>query len=318
MNWVDLLIVLFIVYFLVMGYFQGFIRGTIELLGLVVSLLLTLKLYPGVSQYIENHFGFPMAISKIVSVVCVWFAIYLIYYIVMLFIYKKIPEKIKESKFNRFGGGAPALVKSMIVVSFLLTLILILPIPGKYKDAIAGSQIGGDMIKHSEQAQNYLQKEFGGVVEETLTFLTVKEESDETTNLGFKTTKVSIDETSEKRMLDMVNDERTSRGLKPLVADEKLREVARAHSKDMFEKGYFSHTSLDGKSPFDRMQDAGITFLVAGENLALAPTLDIAHRGLMNSPGHRANILTAEFGKVGIGVIDGDSYGKMFAQEFAD
>ena len=54
------------------------------------------------------------------------------------------------------------------------------------------------------------------------------------------------------------------------------------------------------------------------ENLALAPNVDIAHKGLMNSPGHRANILSPSFGRVGIGVIDGGGYGKMFAQEFAD
>jgi uncharacterized protein YkwD len=74
----------------------------------------------------------------------------------------------------------------------------------------------------------------------------------------------------------------------------------------------------DGKDPFARMEDAGIKFLVAGENLALAPNVDLAHEGLMNSPGHRANILTAEFGKVGIGCIDGGQYGKMFSQEFTD
>ena len=163
-----------------------------------------------------------------------------------------------------------------------------------------------------------MQKEFGGAVNDTLNFIAVKPEGGETTSLGFKSTKNSVDELSENKMLGLVNDERTSRGLKPLQMDKKLQGVARAHSKDMLEKGYFSHTSQDGKSPFDRMHDAGITFLVAGENLALAPDVDIAHNGLMNSPGHRANILTADFGKVGIGVIDVGVYGKMFSQEFTD
>ena len=62
------------------------------------------------------------------------------------------------------------------------------------------------------------------------------------------------------------------------------------------------------EDPFDRMRDAGIVFGTAGENLALAPTLDIAHDGLMNSPGHRANILGTQFRKVGIGVLDGGVY----------
>jgi uncharacterized protein YkwD len=52
--------------------------------------------------------------------------------------------------------------------------------------------------------------------------------------------------------------------------------------------------------------------------LAYAASVDLAHNGLMRSPGHRANILSADFGQVGIGVIDGGIYGKMFTQEFTN
>jgi uncharacterized protein YkwD len=86
----------------------------------------------------------------------------------------------------------------------------------------------------------------------------------------------------------------------------------------MFARGYFAHDTPEGVDPFQRMQQAGIVFGIAGENLALAPTLDMAHNGLMNSPGHRANILRPEFRKVGIGVLDGGIYGKMWVQEFTD
>ena len=66
------------------------------------------------------------------------------------------------------------------------------------------------------------------------------------------------------------------------------------------------------------MDKAGIHFQAAGENLALAPNINLAHQGLMNSPGHRANILSPDFKKVGIGVIDGGIYGEMFVQEFSN
>jgi uncharacterized protein YkwD len=117
-------------------------------------------------------------------------------------------------------------------------------------------------------------------------------------------------------MLDLINNERTSRGLKPLEADPELTEVARRHSADMFARGYFSHYTPEGEDPFDRMKDAGVKFRTAGENLALAPTLQIAHTGLMNSPGHRANILRPQFGRVGIGIMDGGRRGIMVSQEF--
>jgi uncharacterized protein YkwD len=66
------------------------------------------------------------------------------------------------------------------------------------------------------------------------------------------------------------------------------------------------------------MKEAKIKFKSAGENLALAQTLQIAHTNLMNSPGHRANIMNPAFGRVGIGIQDGGFYGLMISQEFRD
>jgi uncharacterized protein YkwD len=84
----------------------------------------------------------------------------------------------------------------------------------------------------------------------------------------------------------------------------------------MFARGYFAHDTPEGRDPFERMREAKIRFETAGENLALAPTVQVAHRGLMNSPGHRANILNAQFGRVGIGIMDGGIRGLMISQEF--
>lgn len=320
MNWVDIIVIAFVIYFLVMGYFQGFLRQTIDLVGLVLSFLFAVKFYPNVTGVIESFVSIPASFAGVIGFFVAWFIFRLLYFFASSFLYKVIPERVKNSKYNRFGGGAPALLRGVVLSAILLTLCLILPIPVQAKDQINNSKIGGSLVKHSANIEAYLEKQFGGAINETLTFLTTKSESgtDETTDLGFKSTKLSVDKFSEEKMLELVNQERTSRGLRALVMDEKLREVARKHSKDMFEKGYFSHTNKEGKSPFDRMHDDGVTFLVAGENLALAPNVDIAHNGLMNSPGHKANILTSDFGKVGIGVIDGGIYGKMFSQEFTD
>jgi uncharacterized protein YkwD len=117
-------------------------------------------------------------------------------------------------------------------------------------------------------------------------------------------------------MLVLVNQERTKRGLRPVKADPEMTRVARAHSIDMFARGYFSHYSPEKKDPFDRMRQAGVKFLTAGENLALGRTLKICHEGLMNSPGHKANILNPSFGRLGIGIMDGGIYGLMISQEF--
>ena len=114
----------------------------------------------------------------------------------------------------------------------------------------------------------------------------------------------------------MINRERIAAGLKPLAPDPELTEVARRHSADMFARGYFAHETPEGRDPFDRMREANVRFLTAGENLALAPTVQVAHIGLMNSPGHRANILNKDFGRVGIGIMDGGIRGLMVTQDF--
>jgi len=120
----------------------------------------------------------------------------------------------------------------------------------------------------------------------------------------------------EQKMLSLVNSARASAGLKPLQADLSLVKLARLKGQDMINKNYFSHTSPTYGSPFDMMKAAGVSYQYAGENLAGAPTVDSAHTNLMNSPGHRANILKSNFTKVGIGVVNGGPYGKMFVQMF--
>ena len=92
-------------------------------------------------------------------------------------------------------------------------------------------------------------------------------------------------------MFSLVNEERAKFGVKVLVWDENLAKVGRNHAKDMFKRGYFSHFSPEGKDLGNRLDEADIDYLAAGENLALAPSVSRAHTGLINSPGHRRNIL---------------------------
>jgi uncharacterized protein YkwD len=120
----------------------------------------------------------------------------------------------------------------------------------------------------------------------------------------------------EARMLQWVNAERKAKGLGALRADPELTKVARAHSRDMLARGYFAHMTPEGKDPFERMRQAKVKYLTAGENLAFAPTLAQAQEALMNSSEHRANILRPAFGRVGIGIMEGGHRGEMVTQVF--
>lgn len=120
----------------------------------------------------------------------------------------------------------------------------------------------------------------------------------------------------ESKMVNLVNQERMNQGVKPLGVNMQLVSLARKKSQDMIDKNYFSHTSPTYGSPFDMMRNAGVSFRTAGENIAGAATTESAHQSLMNSPGHRANILNTSFSQIGIGIVSGSIYGKMFTQMF--
>ena len=127
--------------------------------------------------------------------------------------------------------------------------------------------------------------------------------------------------TMEWRMLRLLNKDRKMHKLPPVRMQEDLRSVARKHSKDMAKKDYFEHVNLEGKSPSDRLKIARITDVTSGENLAKIggyhnPT-QFAEEGLMNSPGHRANILQPLYNVVGIGVIQDLRKIYYFTQNFA-
>lgn len=122
--------------------------------------------------------------------------------------------------------------------------------------------------------------------------------------------------TAEQQMFNLVNQERANAGLPLLQFDYPLVRIARMKSQDMVDNHYFGHNSPTYGSPFDMMKSAGITYSYAGENIAGAPSVQSAHTALMNSPGHRANILNPNYTRIGIGIDTGGSYGMMFTQEF--
>ncbi|MGM0753033.1 MAG: cell wall-binding repeat-containing protein [Bacillota bacterium] len=138
----------------------------------------------------------------------------------------------------------------------------------------------------------------------------------------FTITNPDVNETAlrdglEKQILDQANALRARHLIAPLQADPDAREVARAHSRDMAERNFFSHDNPDGLSSFQRMDQAGISFTSAGENIAAGQFNAIAvHDAWVNSSGHRKNILSPVFKKLGVGIHLGGEYGVYYTQDF--
>lgn len=125
----------------------------------------------------------------------------------------------------------------------------------------------------------------------------------------------------EWKMLRLLNRDRKAYKLKPLFMQDDLRRVARDHSKDMAKKDYFEHENLIGMSHADRYKEAQISDVISGENLAkiggYKHPVNRAEIGLMNSPGHRANILNAAYNCVGVGIHKSEQRVYFFTQNFA-
>lgn len=118
----------------------------------------------------------------------------------------------------------------------------------------------------------------------------------------------------EKQVVELTNQERQAQGLEPLQISEDLSEVAGKKSEDMAQNGYFSHNSPTYGSPFDMMDQFGIDYRTAGENIAKGQTTPAqVVEGWMNSEGHRQNIMNPDFTHIGVGYVED---GHVWTQQF--
>lgn len=315
-NWIDLVIILILIFFSLEALGRSFILEVLDFTSFLLASILSFLFYNLPAKFFESQFQIPHGLSLVLGFMVAWFLTETIFYMIVQILFPKLPKlKILGSKFLSI---IPATLRGLVFISFLLVMIASFPIQPSIKKAVLDSQIGSLILKNAYSLEQPVKNVFGGLTNDSLTFLTIRPKTNEKVNLGFQTSKITIDETSERSMIELVNKERVERGLKALASDARLRAIARGHSADMFNRGYFSHYSPEGFSVADRANKAGIDYLVIGENLAYAPNLESAHKGLMNSKGHRANILSTDYGKIGIGVMDGGMYEEMFVQVFSN
>ena len=318
-NWVDIGFAVVILYFILSSH--GLLQVILEFIGLFISIFIAYTFYSQIGGMVAQVFNLPTGIAEAAGFFVAWFLIETIVSLILRLTLFPLLRPLMANKINRVLGYAAGTFQGMLFFLFIVSLVFALPVRGNVKQAVLDSRTGPFFVNTAQQFEGSIKNIFGNAIMDSLNFLTVKPESNTTVDLKFKAKAdtLSVDPESEKLMLQLLNKERTSRGLAALAPNEPLRAVARTYAKTMLIHGFFSHTSaVDKSTPADRVTKAGIDYQIVGENLAYAPDVYIAHQGLMNSPGHRANILSTDYGRVGIGVIDAGVYGKMFVQQFRD
>jgi uncharacterized protein YkwD len=316
-NVIDILLLLLVLLSVLNGYRRGFILGVFDLAGWVLSLLAGLRFYQPVARWLAVYvhsspeiWNRPLAFILIAVIVGV--AVHLLGYAIL----KRLLRDVHRRPVNRLLGIIPGLANGLISAAIVSALLLAIPLNEGLRERSRASASVNRLAVYTERLEAALHPVFGEAIAETLNLLTVRPESNERVSLPYTVAAPRPRLELEAKMLDLVNNERIAAGLRPLAPDPELTQVAERHSADMFARGYFAHVTPEGRDPFERMREANVRFVTAGENLALAPTLQIAHTGLMNSPGHRANILQRDFGRVGIGIMDGGLHGLMVTQDF--
>lgn len=119
----------------------------------------------------------------------------------------------------------------------------------------------------------------------------------------------ATESTQAREILELVNAERAKNNLKPLALSEKLTSIANVKASDMANKRYFSHNSPTYGSPFEMLQHFGVNYTAAGENIAQGQqTAREVMNAWLNSSGHRANILNADYTQLGVGYEQSGSH----------
>lgn len=318
MNWIDLVIIITVALFALDGIKRGFLIQAFNILGFLIALLASLAFYPYAAQIFAKLFNMSQIIASPIGFLLTWIIAESLFFAIFTNYYSRFANRLHHYKINKFLGVFPAAANALLFLAFILLFLVSLPLDANLKKDILESKLGSPLVDKATALEKPFNNVFGPIAKQSLTFLTVKPEEKGSIDLGFTQNKLIEDRDGAKKMFEHVNSERAKAGSKPLVWDERLTSVGLAHSKDMFARGYFSHFSPGGKDVGDRLQEAGINYIFAGENLALAPDVNRAHNGLINSPGHKRNILDPAFSKIGIGAIDGGIYGKMFTQVFTN
>jgi len=316
---IDAAIVLLLLAAIWAGYRSGFIATAYGLATWIVSFAAAVLFQAQAARVVEN-FGVSPVTARPIGFIVVLVLVEALFSVAGHFALTPIVRAAHRirvmERTDRVLGIFPSAARALFVMAIVLAAVVVSPVNSDVKASVESSRIARGLIDQISAFQPTLARLSGQLGESVPLFVTKlgedqREELDLPSNL-----QLSADPVAERQMFDLVNEERAAVGLTRLQWDDRLLPVARQHSEEMFKLKYFAHQSPVSGSPFDRLKAAGITYTRAGENLAYAQSVSVAHRGLMQSQGHRENILRPEFTHIAIGVVSAGPYGRMFTQMF--
>jgi len=316
MNWVDFILLAILLLSIYRGIRRGFILSILDLFGWMGSVALAFFMYVPFAGFFDTHTPSIGVWSTPLAFIIILVSSRIILDSLAHRFLLKIPEGMHKNLVNRLLGILPGVINGFLWAVMLSSLLLLMPVSSNASENGRASKLSDWAIAKVSWLEDQLSPVFSELFNRIVPKPSAAIGEQESIRLPFTVEDPKPRADLEAEMLVMVNIERKKHGLNPLKADPAIAVAARKHSVDMFARGYFSHITPEEINPFQRIRREKVIFITAGENLALAQTLAIAYAGLMNSPGHKANILRPAFGRLGIGIVDGGVYGLMITQNF--
>ena len=319
---IDFLLGLYFAGLFVRGWVRGFTREAMDLVGLILGIALAFRFSGLLGDWLAEWLGISPEFGRLAGGIVIFLLVGVGASIGAHYL-QKVFTLPGLALTHRLLGGGLAMAWALFVAILMLSLVVVIPLPDSVDERIEESSVASALTDPDAFPQRMFNTVAGDRVLEALLNLDrlvgrekIILEHEETLAIPpADPGALRSDEKGAEEIFQLVNRARIEEGLDPLAWSAPLALVGEGHATEMYIEGYFSHTSPTTGTCADRLDAAGIPYLIAGENIALAATARTVHEGLMDSPGHRSNIVGPDFTRLGVGVVKGP-LGLMVVQVF--
>ncbi len=319
---IDFILGLYLAALLIRGWMRGFVKEILDLVGLVLGVAVAFRLSGPFGDFFADRLDVTPEWARLGSGIALFIVVGLGMAMVAHWL-GKLMRLPGLNLSNRLLGAAFATGWALVILLLFVSLLRALPMPSAVDETLDDSTIISALTGPDSVTQRAFQSVAGDSVLDTILALEpligdrrlILDETDSVEIEPAKESELTVRPGEGDTVFELLNDARISEGVRPLAWSDGLSDVALAHAQDMYLNGFFSHQSPTTGDVSDRVRAADIRLYAVGENLALAATSRAVHDALMESPGHRANIVRTTFDRVGIAAVDGP-LGLMVVQVF--
>jgi len=296
----------------------GFASAITNLLTNILSFFIALFFYSKLSSILINFFSFDKGFADASSFLIITVPLWITLKIVLDGLRKTMPDVLVDKKIDQLIAAIFGSISFFFLSLFIVVIAISFPISMYIKNNVLDSYFGNILLVKSYNIESNLKELIEGKADNLLNILILGDTEGEKEKLLFAAEKISIDNKSKDLIFGKINKERFDRGLYELAFDGQLALVAEKHGKDMAKNRYLSHKTLDGFDLFDRLENANVIFTYARENIALVQDESLMMEGLVNNINYKKSVFQKDFRRVGIAVVDVESYGKIVVVIFID